>query len=88
MTRPRPAIDPFHYLTIPTGSGARSGDLQTPVGSASQNLDLDTLLERFRTDSRTQRCRMPDAVLAHDLLTGRMAAGFWAARRQNFPSYN
>jgi CheY-like chemotaxis protein len=66
MTRKRPAIDPFHYLGIPTGS---EYDLRNFIAPSipPASLDLNLLLERFHKDEPLDHV-LPGQVLARDIL--------------------
>ena len=72
LTRPRPAIDPFHYVNIRTGSeyDLRNFERQT---TPHQSRDLDMLLARFKLDVPIEDAE-PGNILAEDLLAldGRM----------------
>lgn len=84
LARPRPAIDPFHYLTIPTGSAHDQATFERQ-SVPPQSIDLDTLLERFRSDTALNDV-MPDWCWRM-ICWRRMAAGFCSAASES-PDYN
>ena len=65
MRRPRPTIDPFHYLTIVTGSEYDARNFERP-NVPPQSVDLDLLLDRFKASTPLAEV-LPNAILAHYL---------------------
>ncbi|MBV8045887.1 MAG: response regulator [Paludibacterium sp.] len=65
LERPRPAVDPFAYLSIATGTeyDARNYERQTVP---QQSHDLDILLERFLVD-KDVKAAAPGDILSKDL---------------------
>lgn len=65
LQRPRPAIDPFHYLTIPTGSEHDQRVYPVPR-VPPQTRDLEVLLQRFEAPVPLDQVEA-GAVLARDV---------------------
>lgn len=65
LNRARPEIDPFHYLSISTGSDYDLRNFERPA-VPPQSRDLDLLLERFKADEAVEQVP-PGSILAQDL---------------------
>jgi two-component system OmpR family response regulator len=65
LARPRPPIDPFHYLSIATGSDYDQRNFGRQI-VPPQSRDLDMLLARFKQEESVEKVH-PGAILAQDL---------------------
>jgi len=65
LSRPRPKIDPFHYLSISTGSDYDLRNFERQI-VPPQSHDLDLLLERFKAIEPLEQVPA-GAILAQDL---------------------
>ncbi|TDR81509.1 response regulator [Paludibacterium purpuratum] len=66
LERPRPAIDPFGYLAIATGSEYDTRNFELPL-APKQSHDLDLLLDRFHVDKEIKAV-VPGDIMSKDLL--------------------